>query len=132
MPYWDERVAEMAKNFPDVRVDKYHIDILTAHFVQHPDWFDVVVATAAARSRSALGDEQLNGPSRKRGHHHHCRERKEPCGEPRTDPEAHEARHEARCANGRDAGHHEGRGANADEKHVGEVEKSCHGNLPES
>ncbi|MBD5801896.1 D-malate dehydrogenase [Azoarcus sp. Aa7] len=45
MPYWDERVAEMAKQFPDVRVDKYHIDILTAHFVQHPDWFDVVVAS---------------------------------------------------------------------------------------
>ncbi len=45
MPYWDERIAEMAKQFPDVRVDKYHIDILTAHFVQHPDWFDVVVAS---------------------------------------------------------------------------------------
>ncbi|MGV6873069.1 tartrate dehydrogenase [Pseudochelatococcus sp. B33] len=45
MPYWDERVEEMAKNYPDVRRDKYHIDILTAHFVQHPDWFDVVVAS---------------------------------------------------------------------------------------
>jgi len=45
MPYWDERVAEMAKHYPGVRVDKYHIDILTAHFVQHPDWFDVVVAS---------------------------------------------------------------------------------------
>jgi tartrate dehydrogenase/decarboxylase/D-malate dehydrogenase len=30
---------------PDVRVDKFHIDILTAHFVRHPDWFDVVVAS---------------------------------------------------------------------------------------
>jgi tartrate dehydrogenase/decarboxylase/D-malate dehydrogenase len=45
MPYWDERVASMAQRFPEVRVDKYHIDILTAHFVQHPDWFDVVVAS---------------------------------------------------------------------------------------
>jgi tartrate dehydrogenase/decarboxylase/D-malate dehydrogenase len=45
MPYWDERVEEMAKRYPDVRWDKYHIDILTAHFVLHPDWFDVVVAS---------------------------------------------------------------------------------------
>lgn len=45
MPWWDGRVEEMAKAFPDVRWDKYHIDILTAHFVQHPDWFDVVVAS---------------------------------------------------------------------------------------
>jgi tartrate dehydrogenase/decarboxylase/D-malate dehydrogenase len=45
MPYWDERVAEMAKSYPDVRLDKFHIDILTAHFVRHPDWFDVVVAS---------------------------------------------------------------------------------------
>jgi tartrate dehydrogenase/decarboxylase/D-malate dehydrogenase len=45
MPYWDERVEEMAKRYPDVKWDKYHIDILTAHFVLHPDWFDVVVAS---------------------------------------------------------------------------------------
>jgi tartrate dehydrogenase/decarboxylase/D-malate dehydrogenase len=45
MPYWDERVEEMAKRYPDVKWDKYHIDILTAHFVVHPDWFDVVVAS---------------------------------------------------------------------------------------
>ena len=45
MPYWDERVAEMAKAYPDVRLDKFHIDILTAHFVQRPDFFDVVVAS---------------------------------------------------------------------------------------
>jgi tartrate dehydrogenase/decarboxylase / D-malate dehydrogenase len=35
----------MAENYADVRWDKYHIDILCAHFVQHPDWFDVVVAS---------------------------------------------------------------------------------------
>jgi tartrate dehydrogenase/decarboxylase/D-malate dehydrogenase len=45
MPYWDERVVEMAKAYPDVRWDKYHIDILTAHFVLNPDRFDVVVAS---------------------------------------------------------------------------------------
>ena len=45
MPYWDERVEEMAKRYPDVQVDKYHIDILTAHFVLRPDMFDVVVGS---------------------------------------------------------------------------------------
>ena len=45
MPYWDERVAEMAQAYPDIRLDKFHIDILTAHFVQRPDFFDVVVAS---------------------------------------------------------------------------------------
>ena len=45
MPYWDERVVEMAKSYPNVTVDKYHIDILTAMFVLHPDRFDVVVAS---------------------------------------------------------------------------------------
>jgi tartrate dehydrogenase/decarboxylase/D-malate dehydrogenase len=45
MPYWDERFAAMSARYPDVKTDQYHIDILTAHFVQHPDWFDVVVAS---------------------------------------------------------------------------------------
>jgi len=45
MPYWDERFAAMAKQYPDVKTDQYHIDILCAHFVQHPDWFDVVVGS---------------------------------------------------------------------------------------
>ncbi|MFC7398268.1 tartrate dehydrogenase [Chelatococcus sp. GCM10030263] len=45
MPYWDERVEEMAAHYPDVTWDKYHIDILTAHFVLNPDRFDVVVAS---------------------------------------------------------------------------------------
>jgi tartrate dehydrogenase/decarboxylase / D-malate dehydrogenase len=45
MPYWDERVVEMAKNYSGVNVDKFHIDILTAHFVQRPAFFDVVVAS---------------------------------------------------------------------------------------
>ena len=45
MPYWDERVEEMAKPYADVRWDKFHIDILCAHFVLQPDRFDVVVAS---------------------------------------------------------------------------------------
>ena len=45
MPYWDERVAQMAKSYPGIKVDKFHIDILCAHFVKNPDWFDVVVAS---------------------------------------------------------------------------------------
>jgi tartrate dehydrogenase/decarboxylase / D-malate dehydrogenase len=45
MPYWDERFRILAKEYPSVRTDQFHIDILTAHFVQHPDWFDVVVGS---------------------------------------------------------------------------------------
>ncbi len=45
MPYWDERLEAMAAGYSDVRWDKYHIDILTAHFVLNPDRFDVVVAS---------------------------------------------------------------------------------------
>jgi len=45
MPYWDERFRAIAQEYPDVAVDQFHIDILTAHFVQHPDWFDVVVGS---------------------------------------------------------------------------------------
>ncbi len=45
MPYWDERFAAVAKDYPGFTTDQYHIDILTAHFVRHPDWFDVVVGS---------------------------------------------------------------------------------------
>lgn len=45
MPYWDERFEEMARAHPKVSRDQYHIDILTAQFVLHPDRFDVVVAS---------------------------------------------------------------------------------------
>lgn len=45
MPFWDARVEAMAANYPDVRWDKYHIDILTAQFVLNPDRFDVVVGS---------------------------------------------------------------------------------------
>ena len=45
MPYWDQRVEEVAKKYADVKWDKYHIDILWAHFVLNPDKFNVVVAS---------------------------------------------------------------------------------------
>jgi tartrate dehydrogenase/decarboxylase/D-malate dehydrogenase len=45
MPFWDERVAAVHRSYPDVKVDQFHIDILTAHFVRNPHWFDVVVGS---------------------------------------------------------------------------------------
>jgi tartrate dehydrogenase/decarboxylase/D-malate dehydrogenase len=45
MPYWDERVKAMSAAYPDVKVDQFHVDILTAHFVRNPHWFDVVVGS---------------------------------------------------------------------------------------
>ena len=45
MPFWDERFNAMKAHYPDVATDAYHIDILTAHFVRNPHWFDVVVAS---------------------------------------------------------------------------------------
>ncbi|MBT8346825.1 MAG: tartrate dehydrogenase [Desulfofustis sp.] len=45
MPYWDERFAAVGADYPELHRDQYHIDILCAHFVQHPDWFDVVVGS---------------------------------------------------------------------------------------
>ena len=45
MPYWDERFELNKKDFPDVKTDQYHIDILTARFVLTPEWFDVVVGS---------------------------------------------------------------------------------------
>ena len=45
MPFWDECFRSMASEYSDVRTDQFHIDILTAHFVRHPDWFDVVVGS---------------------------------------------------------------------------------------
>jgi len=45
MPFWDERFETISAEYPDVSTDKFHIDILTAHFVRNPDWFDVVVGS---------------------------------------------------------------------------------------
>ena len=45
MPYWDERFADVAKAYPKVKTSQFHIDILTAHLVRNPQWFDVIVAS---------------------------------------------------------------------------------------
>ncbi len=45
MPWWDGRADAMAKGYPEVTVDKQHIDILSARFVLQPGRFDVVVAS---------------------------------------------------------------------------------------
>ena len=45
MPFWDERFEAMKAAYPGIEADQFHIDILSAHFVQHPDWFDVVVGS---------------------------------------------------------------------------------------
>ena len=45
MPFWDERFKLNKKNYPEVKTDQFHIDILAARFVLTPEWFDVVVAS---------------------------------------------------------------------------------------
>jgi tartrate dehydrogenase/decarboxylase / D-malate dehydrogenase len=45
MPFWDERFAAVSADYPDIKIDQFHVDILAAHFVLHPDWFDVVVGS---------------------------------------------------------------------------------------
>ena len=45
MPYWDKRFENMAKNYPEIVIDQYHIDILTANFVLKPEHYDVVVGS---------------------------------------------------------------------------------------
>ncbi len=45
MPYWDQRFALMGEQYPDIKTDQYHIDILTANFVRMPEHYDVVVGS---------------------------------------------------------------------------------------
>ncbi len=45
MPFWDDCVETMSADYPDVDVSKYHIDILTANFVNKPEQYDVVVGS---------------------------------------------------------------------------------------
>jgi len=45
MPWWDKQADAVAQHYPDVVLDKQHIDILAARFVLQPQRFDVVAAT---------------------------------------------------------------------------------------
>ena len=65
MPYWDERFRAVATEYPDVRADQYHVDILAANFVLHPDWFDVVVGS------NLFGDILSDLGPAVAGHHRH-------------------------------------------------------------
>jgi tartrate dehydrogenase/decarboxylase/D-malate dehydrogenase len=45
MVLWDEVVAGVATEFPDVELRKYHVDALCARMVTHPQTLDVIVAS---------------------------------------------------------------------------------------
>ena len=45
MPYWDEKFAAVSKEYPEVKTQQFHIDILSAHLVRNPQWFDVIVGS---------------------------------------------------------------------------------------
>ncbi|MGH8876759.1 MAG: isocitrate/isopropylmalate family dehydrogenase, partial [Stackebrandtia sp.] len=45
LPFWDEVVAERARNFPGVTWDAEHIDALCAKLVLDPGRFDVIVGS---------------------------------------------------------------------------------------
>jgi tartrate dehydrogenase/decarboxylase/D-malate dehydrogenase len=45
MVLWDEVVAEVAVDFPDVTFRKYHVDAIAARMITHPHTLDVIVAS---------------------------------------------------------------------------------------
>lgn len=45
MVFWDEVCAEVAKDYPDVEVRKYHIDALAARMISAPETLDVIVTS---------------------------------------------------------------------------------------
>lgn len=45
MVMWDEVTEEVAKEYPDVSVTRYHIDAIAARMVMDPDTLDVIVAS---------------------------------------------------------------------------------------
>jgi tartrate dehydrogenase/decarboxylase / D-malate dehydrogenase len=45
MPFWDEVVAEVAAEYPEVELTRYHADALAALLVRDPARFDVIVAS---------------------------------------------------------------------------------------
>jgi len=45
MVLWDEVVADVAREFPDVELKKYHVDALCARMVTHPQTLDVILAS---------------------------------------------------------------------------------------
>ena len=45
LKYWDQVIAEVATQYPDVAFNKMYIDNASANFVLHPEYFDVVLTT---------------------------------------------------------------------------------------
>jgi len=45
MVFWDEVFGEVARRYPDVQTEKWHVDALAARFVTHPQTLDVVVGS---------------------------------------------------------------------------------------
>jgi tartrate dehydrogenase/decarboxylase/D-malate dehydrogenase len=69
MPYWDERFAAVAKEYPEVKTSQFHVDILAAHLVRNPHWFDVIVGS------NLFGDILSDLGPRHHRHHRHCARR---------------------------------------------------------
>jgi tartrate dehydrogenase/decarboxylase/D-malate dehydrogenase len=45
MPFWDEVVDEVAKDYPDVELTRFHVDALAALLVLDPGRFDVILGS---------------------------------------------------------------------------------------
>lgn len=45
MVFWDEVTEELAAEYPDVTVARYHVDAVAARMVTHPESLDVIVAS---------------------------------------------------------------------------------------
>ncbi|HEU4687904.1 MAG TPA: tartrate dehydrogenase [Vicinamibacterales bacterium] len=45
MVFWDEVTDEVAQEYPDVEVRRYHVDAIAARMITHPETLDVVVAS---------------------------------------------------------------------------------------
>lgn len=45
MPFWDEIFTEIARGYPDIESEQFHVDALAARFVTHPQHFGVVVGS---------------------------------------------------------------------------------------
>lgn len=45
MVFWDEITDQLAAEYPDVTVERYHVDAAAARMVTHPESFDVIVAS---------------------------------------------------------------------------------------
>lgn len=45
MVFWDEVTDQLAAEYPDVEVSRYHVDAIAARFVMAPETLDVVVAS---------------------------------------------------------------------------------------